>query len=84
MTTRLATRSMQSGGASLRSLRKARGKTQQEVAHMLETNQGEVSRIEHRRDWMVSTIQRYAKALGARCEIAFVFRGGRRIRVVFP
>jgi hypothetical protein len=51
---------------------------------MLETHQGDVSRIERRRDWMVSTIQRYAKALGARCEIAFVFRNGRRIRVVLP
>jgi hypothetical protein len=54
------------------------------MAELLETNQGEVSRIERRQDLMLSTMRRYAEALGARCEIAFVFRGGRRVRVLVP
>ncbi len=70
--------------ASLRSMRQELGKTQVEIAERLETNQGEVSRIERRQDVMVSTMRRYAQALGARCEIAFVFRDGRRVRVVGP
>lgn len=65
-------------------MRQELGKTQVEIAERLETNQGEVSRIERRQDLMVSTMRRYAQALGARCEIAFVFRGGRRVRVVGP
>ena len=70
--------------ASLRALRLNSGKTQVEMAELLETNQGEVSRIERRQDLMLSTMRRYAEALGARCEIAFVFRGGRRVRVLVP
>ncbi len=70
--------------ASLRALRLGSGKTQVEMAELLETNQGEVSRIERRQDLMLSTMRRYAEALGARCEIAFVFRGGRRVRVLVP
>ena len=70
--------------ASLRCIREDLGKTQVQIAQALETNQGEVSRIERRQDLMLSTMRRYAQALGARCEIAFVFRGGRRVRVVDP
>jgi transcriptional regulator with XRE-family HTH domain len=70
--------------ASLRTLREDLGKTQVDVARVLETNQGEVSRIERRQDLMLSTMRRYAEALGARCEVAFVFRGGRRVLVVSP
>jgi transcriptional regulator len=69
---------------TLRALRRDLGKTQVEVAALLETNQGEVSRMERRPDHALSTMRRYAEALGARCEIAFVFRGGRRVRVAVP
>ena len=79
-----ATNGAQSRRASLRSIREEMGKTQVDVARVLETNQGEVSRIERRQDLMLSTIRRYARALGARCEVAFVFRSGKRVRVVDP
>jgi transcriptional regulator with XRE-family HTH domain len=70
--------------ASLRAIREGLGKTQVDVARVLSTNQGEVSRIERRQDLMLSTMRRYAQALGARCEVAFVFRGGRRVLVLSP
>jgi hypothetical protein len=37
------------------------------------TDQGEVSRIERRGDVQVSTLRRYAEAVGARLELALVF-----------
>ena len=69
---------------SLRSLREAMGQTQEEVARTLGTDQGEVSRIERRPDIMLSTLQRYAKALGAQCEVAFVLDDGRRVLIANP
>jgi hypothetical protein len=66
---------------SLRTVREAVGKTQLDVAKSLGTDQGEVSRIERRPDVLVSTVRRYAAALGARCEVAFVFRDGRRVLI---
>jgi len=58
---------------SLRTLREGMGKTQSEVAHAMGTDQGEVSRIERRGDVQVSTLRRYAEAVGARLELSFVF-----------
>ncbi len=69
---------------SLRSVREAMGKTQIDVARALETDQGEVSRIERRPDVMLSTLRRYATALGMRCEVAFVFADGRRVLIAEP
>ena len=66
---------------SLRTIRESIGKTQVEVARALETDQGEVSRIERRSDVMVSTLRKYAAALGAHCEVSFVFRDGRRVLI---
>jgi helix-turn-helix protein len=66
---------------SLRSVREAIGKTQIDVARALGTDQGEVSRIERRPDVMVSTLRKYAAALGARCDVAFVFADGRRVLI---
>lgn len=63
---------------SLRQIREAAGKTQVELAALLGTGQSELSRLERREDAAVSTIRKYAEALGARCEIAFVFPRGRR------
>ncbi|MBI4704677.1 MAG: helix-turn-helix domain-containing protein [Deltaproteobacteria bacterium] len=63
----------------LRALRVAAGKTQVEVAQAVETDQGEISRIERRDDALVSTLRRYARALGGELEIAVVFDGKRRI-----
>jgi transcriptional regulator with XRE-family HTH domain len=69
---------------ALRTVREGLGKTQSEVARALETDQGEVSRIERRPDLLVSTLHRYAEALGATCEVVFVFPGGRRVLIAEP
>jgi DNA-binding XRE family transcriptional regulator len=65
---------------TLRGVRQAMGKTQAEVAAALGTDQGEISRIERREDVRLSTLRRYADAVGARCEVVFVFEGtGERV-----
>lgn len=70
---------------TLRALREAAGKTQAEVAGALETEQSEVSRIERRRNVEIATLRKFAEALGATCEIAFVFpKTGHRIVVADP
>ena len=69
---------------SVRTVREALGKTQGEIAEAIETDQGEVSRIERRADVMLSTLRRYATALGATCEVAFVFPNGRRVLIGDP
>lgn len=63
----------------LAGMRKAAGKTQVEVADAIGTNQGEVSRAESRDDMLLSTLQRYAEALGAKVDIVFVFKTGARV-----
>ena len=68
---------------SLRMLREGMGRSQAEVAAALGTDQGEVSRIERRGDLRLSTLRRYAEAVGARLEVAFVFdEAGRRRAVI--
>jgi len=69
---------------TLRSVREAMGKTQTDVARALDTDQGEVSRIERRPDVFVSTIRRYAEALGARCDVVLTFSDGRRVLIAEP
>ena len=69
---------------ALRTVREGLGKTQSDVARALDTDQGEISRIERRSDLLVSTLHRYAEALGARCEVALVFPDGRRVLVAQP
>ena len=66
---------------SLRTAREAMGMTQAEMAHALGTDQGEVSRIERRPHVRFSTLCKYAEALGARCDVAFVFPDGRHLLV---
>jgi hypothetical protein len=61
----------------LRSLRAALGKTQVDVARAAEMDQGDVSKLESRNDMHVSTLSRYARALGGQLEVAVVI-GGRR------
>jgi len=69
---------------SLRTAREALGKTQSEVARSLGTDQGEVSRIERRPDIMVSTLRKYAAAIGARCEVVLFFEDGRHVLIAEP
>ncbi|MDE0153190.1 MAG: XRE family transcriptional regulator [Gammaproteobacteria bacterium] len=58
---------------SLRDLRKVREKTQEHVAEVLEITQENVSRIERRRDLLVSTLRRHVEALGGRLSLIAKF-----------
>jgi hypothetical protein len=70
---------------TLRSIREGTGKTQVDIATALETDQGEVSRLERRSDMLLSTLRKYAAALGATCEVALVFpKTGHRIVIADP
>jgi DNA-binding XRE family transcriptional regulator len=57
----------------LRELREEAGKTQAEVAEIAETTQAELSKIERREDHLLSTLRRYATALGGELEVVAVF-----------
>ena len=60
--------------------RAAQQMTQLQLAGILEVNQGEVSKIEHRSDVCVSTLAEYIEALGGRLEIRAVFQD-REVRI---
>jgi hypothetical protein len=64
----------------LRAIREAAGKTQVEVAKSLSTSQGEISRLERREDFRISTLQQYVAALGGQLEVIANF-GKRRVRL---
>ncbi len=64
----------------LRELRKAAGKTQGELAAALKKAQSEISRLESRSDYRLSTLQRYVAALGGELEVVASF-GNRRVRL---
>jgi HTH-type transcriptional regulator / antitoxin HipB len=57
-------------GVLLRQAREAAGMTQEEVAQQLRTTKSAISRIEnHAEDIRLSTLNRYAKAVGAKLQI---------------
>ena len=57
-------------GVVLRQAREAAGLTQEEVAKKLKTKKSAISRIEnHADDIRLSTLQRYAKAVGANLQL---------------
>ena len=64
----------------LRGLRELLGKTQEEVAALLERSQGQVSETERRQDVLLSTLRSYVRALGGELEIIATF-GDKRIRL---
>ena len=66
----------------LRELRKDLGRTQVDVATKAGMSQGDLSRLERRNDHLLSTLERYATALGGTLEIA-VIRGARRYPLEF-
>jgi hypothetical protein len=67
---------------SLRTLREGLGKTQSELAGALGMTQSEVSRLESRGDVLLSTLARYAEALGGTLETVVVLpKTGHRIRL---
>ena len=58
-------------GVLLRQAREAAGLTQEEVARRLNTQKSAISRIEnHADDVRLSTLRRYADAVGARLQIS--------------
>jgi predicted transcriptional regulator len=58
---------------SLRRMREVSGKTQEEVANVMEKTQSELSRLERRNDLLLSTIRAYVEALGGHLEVRAVF-----------
>jgi hypothetical protein len=58
---------------NLAEMRKLVGKTQAEVGAALEKAQGEVSKIEGRKDLLLSTLRAYVEALGGHIEVRAVF-----------
>jgi|SRR5580658_8521918 hypothetical protein len=61
----------------LRALRTAVGKSQADIARTAEMDQGDVSRLESREDMKLSTLTRYAVALGGELDVAVVIDGRR-------
>ena len=58
---------------TLHELRRARRLNQTQLAKNMSVQQGEVSKIEHRGDLRVSTLDDYVRGLGGRLEIRAVF-----------
>lgn len=67
---------------TLRDIRKDLGRTQVQVAEKAGMSQGDLSRLERRNDHLLSTLERYAAALGGELDIAVV-RGTRRYPLQF-
>jgi len=58
---------------TLEELRKARSRSQEDVAEVLEVNQPAVAKLEKRGDMHVSNLRRYIEALGGTLEITARF-----------
>jgi hypothetical protein len=65
---------------SLRELRTMAGTNQVEVAAALEKAQSEISKLERREDWLLSTLKRYIEALGGELEVVAKF-GDKSVRL---
>lgn len=64
----------------LRALREAAGLTQEELAQRVAVTQSQLSKLERREDYRLSTLRRYVAALGGQLEIVAVV-DGKRIRL---
>jgi len=62
---------------TLRGLRESVGRTQGEVARKVSMTQPQLSRVEARRDHLISTLRRYVHALGGEIEVVAVVNGAR-------
>ena len=60
---------------SLKDLRKATQQTQDDLALAMGVGQGTISRIEKRRDMLVSTLQHYVESMGGKLQIMATFPG---------
>jgi hypothetical protein len=63
---------------SLREVRKLAGKTQLDVSAVTGMEQSELSRLEHREDYRLSTLRQYIQAVGGKLEVSVVI-GDKRI-----
>lgn len=61
----------------LRALREAAGLTQGELAQRVDITQSQLSKMERREDYRISTLRRYVEALGGSLEICAVIDGKR-------
>lgn len=59
------------------------GLTQIKLAKHLTVSQAEVSKLEKRRDMLISTLQAYCSALGAELHIVMEY-GGTKVRLMLP
>ena len=64
----------------LRGLRELLGKTQEEIAALIQRSQSQVSETERRQDVRLSTLRSYVEALGGELELVANF-GDKRIRL---
>lgn len=62
--------------ATLRRLREARALTQSTIAELLDMDQSEVSRLEHRSDMLLSTLRRFVQATGGEMHIVVSYPDG--------
>jgi DNA-binding transcriptional regulator YiaG len=60
----------------LQELRRARELSQATLAEALETDQGNISKLEQRTDMYISTLRRYVEAMGGTLEIVAKFPDG--------
>jgi len=59
--------------ATLRRLREARALTQSTIAELLDMDQSEVSRLEHRSDMLLSTLKRFVQATGGELHLVIQY-----------
>lgn len=65
---------------SLREMREMVGKNQTDVAAEIETTQSELSRLERRDDFFLSTLKKYVAALGGEVQVIAKF-GDKMVRL---
>ena len=73
-------RKVEAEWADLKAIREISGKTQVELAESLTCAQGDVSKMEARQDWKLSTLKRYVEALGGELEV-WAAIGDKRVRL---
>jgi DNA-binding XRE family transcriptional regulator len=64
---------------ALQELRKARAKTQVEVAETLDVTQPYVAKLEQRSDFMLSVLRKYVRSVGGELELAVTFPDSGRV-----
>ncbi|MDB4982157.1 MAG: helix-turn-helix domain protein [Myxococcales bacterium] len=62
-------RSTPPAAMNLRALRQSLGKTQGEVAREAAMSQPQLSRVEARRDHLISTVRKYVRAMGGEVDV---------------